>query len=691
MYINYKSFLQMKRRPRDTHECQYHHVTHHFERGTPAHCGVVCGVLTTFAVLCAAGLVAFGVLLFLGYTKPCTLPIDCDSRDPCAVDTCDAGWCTHRQKPECCRTSADCGGQAGCFLSYCNTELNVCQARQKSNGSYCDDDDACIVDSFCRDGKCEGKQLVCGLDNQCRHGTCDSAIGCVYTNLPNGATCDDHNACTSDDTCHNGLCAVSTVKDCSHLNTPCSVGACDVTSGACVALSIHDGEPCDDGQQCTENDVCGGGTCAGTPRTCFDNNPCTIDACVENIGCMVQHQDYGETCIPGCLTHSDCPLAYTCLDGTCLQTQLDASEQIRMLGYEIESCGNLTSRLNLHFVLDTKQFVLGNDTRYRVVRTPADIYPDPFYSPLGFGASVVNMAHHEFSTDMARSSFTIKTECQRFDETNCAYLFNNREFRFSAQAHDCTTISTPVAENCLDPMHLIHVSAHVSISSCAMFPGHVEVTMARGDGVVHYRDVFYRGEVYGLDDDTDSFQVCDDETRGVVGIETSVYNHTDSKAVITDMRVCRIDPQHYLSHCVDGVNTTSECFNRGCFDWDPLDSPLQWQMDIIVNSEVTAHALTPEISAAGCYPNDDYNANDATMCGWTKCDKLQMDDSFEFNFRPLYHLIPDTPGTFQDRVFVFDIKYKLVLCSLQRRRLLSQDSLYSMAVVKMERSPCVSD
>jgi hypothetical protein len=37
--------------------------------------------------------------------------------------------------------------------------------------------------------------------------------------------------------------------------------------------------PCDDGNPCTLNDVCGNGSCDGEPRTCNDDDPCTTDTC----------------------------------------------------------------------------------------------------------------------------------------------------------------------------------------------------------------------------------------------------------------------------------------------------------------------------------------------------------------------------------------------------------------------------
>jgi hypothetical protein len=43
---------------------------------------------------------------------------------------------------------------------------------------------------------------------------------------------------------------------------------------------------CNDGSACTNNDVCGGGVCAGTAITCNDNNACTTDSCNPGTGCV---------------------------------------------------------------------------------------------------------------------------------------------------------------------------------------------------------------------------------------------------------------------------------------------------------------------------------------------------------------------------------------------------------------------
>ncbi len=51
------------------------------------------------------------------------------------------------------------------------------------------------------------------------------------------------------------------------------------TAPGCV-----DGAACDDGSECTTDDVCQNGTCVGTAIDCDDDNPCTDDGC-DSSGC----------------------------------------------------------------------------------------------------------------------------------------------------------------------------------------------------------------------------------------------------------------------------------------------------------------------------------------------------------------------------------------------------------------------
>ncbi len=127
----------------------------------------------------------------------------------------------------------------------------------------CNDGDACTTNDYCVAGACVGgPALDCNDNNTCTDDACDPAIGCVWT--PNtGAPCTDGNICTGDangvDMCVDGVC------------TP---------GGANT-------NPCNDSNACTTNDTCGGGVCVGgAPPNCNDGNACSDDTCDPMIGCV---------------------------------------------------------------------------------------------------------------------------------------------------------------------------------------------------------------------------------------------------------------------------------------------------------------------------------------------------------------------------------------------------------------------
>lgn len=55
---------------------------------------------------------------------------------------------------------------------------------------------------------------------------------------------------------------------------------CNPATGLCDAALKANGTACDDGVACTEQDVCGGGVCAGLPITCPPNASCVAGQCV---------------------------------------------------------------------------------------------------------------------------------------------------------------------------------------------------------------------------------------------------------------------------------------------------------------------------------------------------------------------------------------------------------------------------
>ena len=82
---------------------------------------------------------------------------------------------------------------------------------------------------------------------------------------------------------------------------PCAVGAVN----------------CDDGDRCTENDKCAGGTCKGTTKNCNDGNACTSDHC-DSDGPLGGTNTYG-SCY-----HND--ISWTCTDTKfCTKNYCDTS------------------------------------------------------------------------------------------------------------------------------------------------------------------------------------------------------------------------------------------------------------------------------------------------------------------------------------------------------------------------------
>src|SRR5262249_6387130 len=90
-----------------------------------------------------------------------------------------------------------------------------------------------------------------------------------------GTPCDDGNACTQTDTCQAGICTGSKPVTCTATDTCHDVGVCDPASGVCSNPAKKNGSPCNDGNACTQTDVCHGGACiGGNPVTCVAEDVC---------------------------------------------------------------------------------------------------------------------------------------------------------------------------------------------------------------------------------------------------------------------------------------------------------------------------------------------------------------------------------------------------------------------------------
>jgi len=268
-----------------------------------------------------------------------------------------------------CVSDADCadlGAIGVCEDAVCLE--GVCTTTPRTGGA-CDDNNACTFDTVCTDGVCAGgDEIVCVDGDKCTDDGCHPSIGCVFG--PNADPCDDGNACTGEDRCSSTGCQGTTGVNCND-NNECTDDGCDSASGCthdltqffksgsfyhegpcndgnpctdagtcadgqcvggtpvvcddedvCTDDTCEDGvgcvgtpntAPCDDGDQCTENDLCAEGQCAGvTGLSCDDFDSCTDDACDSAAGCSHTHNT------ANCNDNDECTTGDTCLDGACL-------------------------------------------------------------------------------------------------------------------------------------------------------------------------------------------------------------------------------------------------------------------------------------------------------------------------------------------------------------------------------------
>lgn len=184
-------------------------------------------------------------------------------------------------------------------------------AAQHPNGEECEDDDECL-DGACIDGVC--------CDQRCGEGVDD----CEACSVADGATTDgvcgplrgeragevvcrvSAGGCDPEETCvgSSRSCPADLHSPSGEVCRPAVHPLCD-TEESCDGVSLEcptdvvvaAATSCDDGRGCNGADVCDGlGGCASTqPVVCPDDgNPCTSDACLDDVGCVSVHQ-------PGCI------------------------------------------------------------------------------------------------------------------------------------------------------------------------------------------------------------------------------------------------------------------------------------------------------------------------------------------------------------------------------------------------------
>jgi hypothetical protein len=145
-----------------------------------------------------------------------------------------------------------------CVTPTCDPRSGECQYPPNENavGEPCQAANRCLTNTTCNDqGECVGDALPDGTDctvNACDFGTCQGGV-CDNTQLEEGDSCDDGNACTRNETCRRS----GDILECAGEEDP-----------------SQSGMSCDDGDPCTVDEVCFNGACRGTDVECPDGDIC---------------------------------------------------------------------------------------------------------------------------------------------------------------------------------------------------------------------------------------------------------------------------------------------------------------------------------------------------------------------------------------------------------------------------------
>lgn len=142
-----------------------------------------------------------------------------------------------------------------------------------TDGEPCTEDDECLS-GFCVDGVCCDTDCGGGSLDDCL--ACSSAAGAAQNGVcgpSTGNPCDDGELCTEADACAAGTCAGSPLP--CPLGAPCEAqGSCDPATGQCVYTPAPNGTACDDQDACTDDDACAAGSCQGSPAVCAAQSEC---------------------------------------------------------------------------------------------------------------------------------------------------------------------------------------------------------------------------------------------------------------------------------------------------------------------------------------------------------------------------------------------------------------------------------
>jgi hypothetical protein len=181
------------------------------------------------------------------------------------------------------RVRADAGNVVK--ASYCGCSLDDCSDTFCATFA-CGPDDNCKPTARSLGQECEDASTP-----QCMLRKCDSRGECSLPEgtgrfRPEGEQCNDGNRCTENDTCDGaGNCTKGTDKLCVPIDACHDAGLCDEKTGLCTNPPKQPGEQCEPPNRdpLCYTGMCVQGRCEGV-QICDDSNPCTHNRCLPT-GC----------------------------------------------------------------------------------------------------------------------------------------------------------------------------------------------------------------------------------------------------------------------------------------------------------------------------------------------------------------------------------------------------------------------
>jgi MYXO-CTERM domain-containing protein len=226
----------------------------------------------------------------------------------------DSDLCTYHCKVEsgqakCGSFPTVCQDRNDCTTDSCNPKTGCVYT---NNSEACNDGDPCTTADACGRGTCSGTPIGCNDNNTCTTDSCKEG-NCIFSPVETGTDCDDQNGCTDSDACTAaGVCVGSGGPDCDD-GDPCTKNQC--SNSACYHTEYEaEGTPCLNANKCLVNTTChSNGECTSLEeKNCDDNNPCTVDSCDPESGC-VNEPDNTLECDDG----NVCTLGDRCVEGVC--------------------------------------------------------------------------------------------------------------------------------------------------------------------------------------------------------------------------------------------------------------------------------------------------------------------------------------------------------------------------------------